>query len=355
MNPEDHGGRFWEVLRGWSGDGVVTRFDSPTGTWMFVALHSGVLGSPVGGCRMKAYDHPVDGLVDAMRLAEGMTAKWATIGLPFGGGKAVLAVPGPLEGTARRAVFTGFARLLNTMDGAFRTGEDLGTTPSDMAMLAQLTPHVMGGHGGGPGDPGPYTALGVFEGIRAALRAKFGDDELAGRSVLIQGVGDVGAPLAGLIREAGGSVLVSDLDDERVRIFGRELGASVVAPDQVYSTPCDVYAPCAVGATLNSRTIPELACEIVAGSANNQLLKPSDADRLASRDILYAPDYVINGGGALAFGLMHQGMSDEAELRSRVRGIGEALDDIFARAREDGITPSAAADARVARILENAS
>lgn len=346
-----------ELIAGWDGLGVVVRFDQPTGAWVFIALHDDTLGTPVGGCRMKGYTSPSHGLRDAMRLAEGMTYKWAALDLPFGGGKSVLAVPRPLEGEDRKGLLRRFGRLLRSLEGAYETGEDLGTTPEDMAILAEESEHVMGVHRHGdelPMDPGPFTALGVFAGIRAGLRHLTGSDGMDGRSVLVQGVGDVGAPLARMVAEAGGDVLVSDLDQERAGALAEELGGDRVLPARVYETACDVYAPCAVGATLNSDTIPRLRCRLVAGSANNQLESPADARLLAEREILYAPDYVVNGGGALAFGLLHRGETDEGVLKDRIRGIGDRLADAFEEAEETGRNPLEVVQIQVARRLAEA-
>lgn len=344
---------FESVLGEWDGKAVVIRYDQPSGSWMFVALHDDTLGGPVGGCRMRVYDRPVDGLIDATRLAAGMTSKWAAMEFPFGGGKSVLAVPHPMVGEERWGLLARFAELLTTLKGTYRGGEDLGTTPEDMAYLADRTDHIMGGHGGdGPEDPGPYTALGVLSGIKSALKARFGDGGLGGRSVLIQGVGDVGAPLARMVAAEDGMVLTADIDAGAAARLAEECAGSTIAAEAVYATPCDVYAPCAVGATLNPETVPVLACQIVAGSANNQLLTRADGDALHERGILYAPDYVVNGGGAMAFGLMHQGVSDVGELNARVRTIENALDEIFGESAREGITPGAASDRRVERILE---
>ncbi|MGD2069360.1 MAG: Glu/Leu/Phe/Val dehydrogenase dimerization domain-containing protein, partial [Gemmatimonadota bacterium] len=300
-----------ELVGAWDGLGVVVRHDRPTGTWVFVALHDDTLGRPVGGCRMRVYDDPVDGLEDALRLARGMTSKWAVLDLPFGGGKAVLALPGPLESDARRELLLRFGGLLDSLGGAYATGEDMGTTPEDMALLAEISEHVHGVPGGpGPADPGPFTAAGVLAGTRAALEARTGSGELGGRTVLIQGVGDVGRPLAESLAAAGAKVLVSDVDVARVREVAEAVGAEVVAPHEVYGTECDVFAPCAVGAVLNDDTVGRLRCRVVAGSANNQLARPEHAGTLHDRGILYAPDYVINGGGALTFGLVALGTVD---------------------------------------------
>lgn len=347
------GSRLMDLLSGWDGKGMVVRRDRPTGAWIFVALHDDTLGPPAGGTRMHVYEQPSDGARDAMRLASGMTSKWAALDLPFGGGKAVLATPRLLDGEERRGLLGRYGELLETLNGSFGTGEDLGTTPEDMAYLAGITRHVVGIVRGedAPRDPGPFTALGVQAGIRAALGARTSSRELEGRSVLIQGIGDVGLPLARGLAEAGVRVMVADLDRERAEGLANEIDARVVAAGDVYDTECDVFAPCAVGGVLNSMTIAHLRCRIVAGSANNQLDRPEDAERLRGRGILYAPDYVVNGGGAMAFGLIHLGERDPSELERRVRGIGDSLAEIFEEAEERGEAPVRAAERRVERIL----
>ncbi len=339
-----------DLLADWDGLGVVTRFDRPTATWIFIALHDDRLGRPTGGTRLKVYATPEDGLADALRLAVGMTAKWAALELPMGGGKAVLAAARPLASEERRGLLLRYGGLVESLAGAFATGEDLGTTPDDMRLVAEATRwvHVFAD----APDPGPFTALGVFHGIRAALAARCGSDDPAGRGVLVQGVGDVGERLAELLVAAGARVLLCDLDGERAAGVAARLGAEVVPPARLLGTPCDVFAPCAVGAVLTAETIPQLACTIVAGAANNQLAEPADAARLHQRGILYAPDYVINGGGALAFGLMGMGRADPAAARAAMARIGASLREIFAEAAARDESPAAAADRRVARVLE---
>ena len=340
------------LIEGWDGVGVVTSYHEETGSWVFIALHDATLGRPTGGCRLKSYPSPAAGLRDAMRLAEGMTYKWAAMNLRYGGGKSVLAVPGPLEGEARRSLFTRLGKLMNTLNGAYGVGEDLGTTPQDMSFLATITPYVKGtGNGGPPPDPGPFTAAGVHAGIGAAVAHLDGSPELAGKSVLVQGLGDVGHPLARLLCDSDARVITSDIDEERAKAVAEEVGGTTVDPREVYDTECDVYAPSAIGATVNERTIPRLRCRIIAGSANNQLETPADADRLRDRGILYAPDYVINGGGAMAFGLMEQGIRDPQELSSRVRSIGGSLAEIFREAEANGLSPVEAARKRALRVL----
>lgn len=345
---------FFEILEGWDGVGVIVRHDAPTGTWIFIALHDDTLGPATGGCRMKVYERPEDGLVDALRLSEGMTHKWAAMDFPFGGGKSVLAVPHAIEGDERRGLLHRFGELLNSLGGRYGTGADLGTTAEDMQTIAEVSEYVIGVHGRteGPMDPSPFTALGVFEGIRSALRHRFGTDDFEGRSVLVEGVGAVGGPLAERLAEAGAILLVADIDAERAASLARRLGGAAVPMADVPSTRCDVYAPCAVGATLNAETIPELGCAIVAGAANNQLAEPADARRLLERGILYAPDYVINGGGAMAFTSIYMGVDDLEEVERRVRSIGVSLDTIFAEAAERGASPVVGAQAHVARVLQ---
>ncbi len=330
-----------ELLREWNGLGVVQGFDAETGTWMFIALHDATLGMMVGGCRMKTYPTPGDAMRDAMRLGEGMTYKWAAIDFPFGGGKSVLAIPRPLDDEEKRGLIRRFGRLLESLNGAYATGVDLGTTPEDMDVLAEASQYVMGHglSGSGTEDPGPYTALGVLSGIRSALKALDGNADVAGRSVLIQGAGDVGEPLARMLAEAGAEVLISDIDEEKAQRLAAKLDGRVIPAEATYGTPCDVFAPCAIGAILNAETILRLACRIVAGSANNQLDRPEDAELLHERRILYAPDYVVNAGGAIAFGMMHLGDTDEEAMRERVREIESTLDRIFSEARQRGESP----------------
>ncbi len=345
---------FFDILDGWDGIGVLVRRDQPTGTWIFVALHDDTLGPATGGCRMKVYRRPEDGLVDALRLAEGMTHKWAAMDFPFGGGKSVLAIPHPLDGEERRGLLHRFGELLNALGGRYGTGADLGTTTEDMLTIAEVSEYVIGVHGRseGPMDPSPYTALGVFEGIRSALRHRFGSDELHGRTVLVEGVGAVGSALAQRLADAGATLLVADIDPTRAARVAERLGAAVVPVAAVGVTDCDVYAPCAIGATLDDESVPRLRCAVVAGAANNQLATPLAAETLHARGVLYAPDYVINGGGAMAFTSIYLGVDDLDELERRVRGIGAALDRIFEEAARRGSSPVVAAQAQVARVLQ---
>ena len=343
------------LLRAWDGEAVVARHDRETGSWIFIALHSTALGRPVGGTRMRVYESAGEGLRDAQRLAEAMTAKWAALELPIGGGKAVLAIPHPLAGAEREGLLLRYGSLLESLRGAFGTGEDLGTTPADMAVIARRTRFVHGVEAEGRvADPGPFTARGVLRGIEAGARVGLGRDGVAGLSVLVQGAGDVGFPLARELRERGAEVLVADVDAARRDRAVRELGARVVPPERAWDTPCDVFAPCAMGGVLDADRIPGLACRMVAGSANAQLDTPEDAERLHGRGILYVPDFVVNAGGALAFALHGEGERDPATLLARMDRIGETVAAVLAEARERDESPLRAARRRVERALDRA-
>ena len=339
-----------QLIRSWDGETVVVRFDRPTETWIFVCLHSTVRGPAGGGTRMKVYPTPADGLEDAMRLAEGMTLKMAGVDMAFGGGKAVLAVPELLTGEERRGLFHRYGQLVGSLGGSYQTGPDMNTTTADMDTIGERTSYVFcrSRELGGCGDPGPATAQGVYYGVRATVGHVFGSDELEGRSVLVQGVGSVGERLAALLADGGARVLVSDLDATRAADVAERLGGEVVASEDVFATECDVYAPCAVGATLNRESIPLLRCRIVAGCANNQLLELADAERLRAAGILYAPDFVINAGGVLyAWGTEGLGWTPE-QVEARHQGLGDELVEIYERAEAEGITTAEAAE-RIAR------
>jgi leucine dehydrogenase len=346
---------FENLLRDWDGEQVLVRFDAPTGAWIFICMHSTRLGPALGGTRMKVYPSPADGLADAMRLAAGMTRKTAVTDFPYGGGKAVLAVRAIPQGEERRSLLLSYAEMVDSLGGRFLTGHDMNTSEADVDLISLRTPHVFtrSPERGGSGNASPATALGVFHGIRASVRHAFGSDDLAGRVVLIQGVGEVGARLAELLTAAGATVLVSDVAQERARELAARLGATAVPPAEAIGTECDVFAPCAVGGILNEDSISRLRCRVVAGAANNQLVGGEDAERLRDAGILYAPDYVINAGGVLrGVGLEALGW-DERTLEARLAQIGETLAKIYRRADAEGVSTERVAariaDERLAR------
>jgi len=343
------------LIESFDGRAVITKYDRPTGTWIFICIHDDTLGHATGGTRMRIYGDPAEGLLDAMRLSKGMTHKWAALELPFGGAKAVLAISHPLQGAERTGLLERYGSLLHSLGGMFSTGEDLGTTPEDFAVIATRTKYV---HGFDPDtrqkiDPGPFTARGVFSGMSAAAAEVFGDG-LAGRSVLIQGVGHVGGRLAELAHAAGAHILVTDVDAELAAVVAAAVDGDIVAPEDAYGVPCDIYAPCAIGATLNEDTVATLQCRLIAGSANNQLATRADADRLHERGIVYAPDYVVNGGGALAFALLGQGEKDVDVVMARMEDVGRLIGELLREASELGESPVVSADRRVERVLAQA-
>jgi leucine dehydrogenase len=343
---------FEELLAGWDGQEVIARYDEPTSTWMLIGVHSTVLGPAMGGTRMKAYAAPDEALDDVLRLSSAMTVKQAAADLPYGGGKAVLAVPDvPGRGThERRELLLRYAEVVDSLRGTYVTAADMNTGEADMDTVGERTPHVLGRSraNGGSGDPGADTATGVFHGVRASAAHVFGSEDLDGRTVLIQGVGSVGGRLGELLIEAGADLFLADVDEARAAAASERLGGRTVAADDVIGTPCDVFAPCATGRVLTAETIPRLRCRVVAGAANNQLAAPEDGDRVREAGILYAPDFVINAGGVIHLAGYETLGWDEATMGKRLEGIGDTLLDIFEASERDGISTAAAAD-RLAR------
>jgi leucine dehydrogenase len=295
---------------------------------------------------MRVYPAPADGLADAMRLSAAMTRKMAAADMPRGGGKGVLAVAELPAGQPRRRLLRRYGELVASLGGSYRTAGDMNISPEDLDVVAETCPWVYGTTGRG-GNSGRGTARGALHSIRATLEHVFGSPDLTDRSVLVQGIGSVGAILTRELLDAGARVLVSDVQEERASATGCE----TVPPESVIETKVDLYSPCAVGGTLNAESIPRLACRAIAGCANNQLAEPEDAQRLHHRGILYAPDYIVNAGGIIQLiGLEDEGW-DEAQLDERLAGIGDTLRELFAEAHADGITPAEAAEQLVSRRL----
>ncbi len=341
-----------QAVKRWRGLCVISYYDLETASWVFIALHDTTLGDAVGGCRICTYGTPADAALDAMRLAEAMTRKWAVIDSEFGGGKSVISIPRSLEGRERAGLLRRFGQLLEGLGGIYNAGADLGASPSDMALMAEATRHI---HGfdratGQQLDPGPFTALGVLAGIKCSLQHVYNDAAPGKRKILIQGLGHVGEPLARMLHREGAQLILSDLSGERMRGLAKELDGRWVEPEEAQTTACDVYAPCARGGVLSRQSISGLRCSVVAGAANNQLERPEVADHLHRRAILYAPDFVINAGGAISLPLLHKGAS-EAEARARVLGIAQTLGHIFDEAASLDESPLHAAERQVARVL----
>lgn len=296
---------------------------------------------------MRHYPSLETALGDALKLAAGMTYKYALSGFERGGGKAVIAVPETLDAGVRKGLLRRYGKLVRQLGGLFYTGPDVGTSSDDMDVIAETgDPYIFSRTpaAGGAGASGPFTALGVFTGIQVACGHVFGNSSLADRRVLVQGVGSVGKGLVTHLRSAGAEVAFSDVEEAAIRHFRDELGLRFVAADEIYDTECDVFAPCALGGILNSNTIPRLRCRIVAGGANTQLARSEDAGLLAARGILYVPDYAVNVGGAMGITGMELLGWSRAEAERRVTdGIRDSLPKIFALAKSAGISTEAAA------------
>ena len=344
---------FEDLLRAWDGEEAVVRFDAPSGAWMFVGVHSTVLGPAAGGTRMKTYLAPADAFRDVLRLSSAMTSKMAMASVPLGGGKAVLAVPEIPQGEARRELMLRYGDLVESLHGTYVTACDMNTRPTDMDVIAERCSSVLGRTqgNGGSGTSAPNTAVGVFHGLRATVAHAFGSSDLGGRTVAVQGVGAVGGPLSRMLVEAGTHVTLADVDDVRAKELAEEIDAEVVAADAILETECDVVAPCATGGVLSADTIPRLRCRVVAGAANNQLAEPQDAERMRERGILYAPDYVINAGGVIHLVGYEMLGEDDDRVNERLRAIGDTLGEVFHLAEAQGISCGAAADGLVQQRL----
>lgn len=333
--------------------------DASTGLRCIIAIHSSRLGPAAGGCRMWPYRSTAEALTDVLRLSRGMSYKNALANLPLGGGKSVI-----LGDPARHkspALFSAFGRIIDRLGGRYITAEDVGVTEADMQNIARSTTHVAGlprtadhtnstnENQAAGGDPSPKTARGILAGIRAALEERHGSAELAGRHIAVQGLGGVGGHLCHLLHAHGVRLTVADLRPDRCAAIAADTGAAVVSSDAILGIAADVLAPCALGGVLNPDSIPKLQCAIVAGGANNQLLRDSDGERLADHGVLYAPDYVINAGGIINVCGEHVGHWSEAEVNRRVDAIGDTLRQIFSQARASGEPTHRVAD-RMARI-----
>jgi leucine dehydrogenase len=325
-----------------------------TGLYVIVAIHSTRLGPALGGARLWSYANPGEGVADALRLAEAMTYKAAAAGLDLGGGKCVLCADGDLSGARRRDLMLDLGDAVESLEGRYITAEDVGTGAADMAVIAERTQFVVGlpPELGGRGDPSPLTARGVLEAIRASVRHRFGDARLSGRRVCLVGLGHVGARLAELLAVEGAELIVSDIDPGR-RDLARRVGATWVEPGIAGEVECDVLVPCALGGAINEGNLAALRCEIVCGSANNVLADEALGERLASRGVLYAPDFIANAGGLISvYGELH-GL-EQRRVDELVEGIGPVVGTVLAEAARRDATPLAAARALARERLDRA-
>jgi leucine dehydrogenase len=313
-----------------------------------VAVHSSVRGPALGGCRMWHYDDARAAMRDVLRLSRAMTFKSAVAGLPLGGGKGIILAPDPAA-PARRGLradaLCDFGDAVEALGGAYVTAEDVGTSARDMEVIASMTSHVSGlsRQRGGSGDPSPWTALGVEAAIRVCCERVFGTPSLHGRTIVVAGLGHVGARVAKLCAKGGARLVVTDIDRSK-RALAAGLGARWIEPAEALPAAADVYAPCALGGVLDHDNAARLAAPIVAGAANNQLADDDVAGLLAERGVLWAPDFVVNAGGIINISVeLEPAGYDPRRARKQVRGIGDTLRRIFDDAQTTGATPLAAA------------
>ena len=332
---------------------VLYGSDPESGLRAIIAIHDTALGPALGGTRFYPYDTEEDALIDVLRLSEGMTLKAAAAGLDLGGGKAVI-IGDPKQIKGER-LLRAFGRIVDSLQGRYITAEDVGTTTADMEWIRRETRWALGTpvSEGGSGDPSPATARGLNAALKAVAAHLWNDTDLSHRRIAVQGVGKVGYAFVRLLTEARAEVIVSDISDEAVDRAVSELGAKAVPLDEILSVDCDVLSPCALGAVLDEKTIPTLACQAVVGSANNQLATDADATALDQRRILYAPDFVVNAGGLINVYEELRGYSKPRALH-RIDFIEQATRRILEHAAAEGVTPHEAAvevaDQRIAEI-----
>ncbi len=314
--------------------------DSASGYRGIIAVHSTVLGPALGGTRFWQYASDEEAIVDALRLARGMTYKNAVAGLNLGGGKSVII--GDNKTTDREMIFRAHGRFVESLGGRYITAEDVGTSTADMDYVHMETDYVSG-LAGRSGDPSPVTAHGVFRAIQASAKHRWGADDLTTKTVAIQGCGHVGYYLAKELHEAGAKLAVTDMDGERVKRVVNEFGARAVGLDEIYGVQADIFAPCALGAIINDKTIPQLKVEIVCGAANNQLLEERHGDELEKRNMLYTPDYVANAGGVINVYSELAGWSSARAFR-KADEIYDTVLKVFAIAKDEKVPTYLAAD-----------
>lgn len=332
-------------------EGVHLFRDRASGLTAIIAVHSTALGPAAGGTRFWHYSDESAAITDALRLSRGMSYKNAMAGLPMGGGKAVILSDS--QGYKSDAMIAAFAASVESLGGRYVTAQDVGMSAADMIAIAKVTRHVCGlpataDEAGG--DPGPSTALGVFLGVKAAVKRALGRDSVAGVHVAVQGVGSVGGGLARRLAAEGARLTITDRNAAQAQALAAELGAALVEPDAIMTVDADVFSPCALGAVLDEATIAALKVAAVAGGANNQLAVPADGDRIKARGILYAPDYVINAGGIINVGVEYLRLGDRKAVEARVAGIPDRLNQIWDESAASGDNPALVAD-RIAQAM----
>jgi leucine dehydrogenase len=323
--------------------------DVKTGLRTIIAVHSTALGPACGGCRLWNYSNSSEALEDALRLSRGMSYKNAMADIPLGGGKAVI-IASPSEKTTD--LMRAFGRVVNSLGGRYITAEDVGVTVQDMVVVAEETAYVHGlpSDKSAGGDPSPFTAQGVFLGMKAALKHRFNQTDFKGARVLVQGVGSVGYNLCKLLHAAGADISIADINRHKLERVQNEMAAKIVAIDELHDLDVDIFAPCAMGAVLNEATIPKLKAKIIAGGANNQLARPEHGNLIKERGILYAPDYVINAGGIINVYSEMAGLSQES-VCEKVSRIYQTTLTIFEQAQSRNLSSDKVADEMAWNII----
>ncbi|HEC00947.1 MAG TPA: Glu/Leu/Phe/Val dehydrogenase [Sphingomonadales bacterium] len=333
---------------------LVYLHDKESGLKAFIAVHDTSLGPAAGGCRMWNYDSELEALNDVLRLSRGMSHKNAVAGLKLGGGKAVII--GNSRTDKSEALFRALGRMIDSLGGKYISAEDVGISVEDMEIAAEETRYVAGLTKGAhaSGDPSPYTATGVYLGIKAAVKHKFGQDNVEGLSVAVQGVGHVGYHLCKHLHEGGAKLLVSDINQDALDRVAQEFGAEIMDRDAIISADVDIFSPCALGAVINDDSIDHIKAKIIAGAANNQLARDDHGQALMDRGILYAPDYVINAGGIINVAAETRGAYDVDWVKAKVDRIYETLTVIFDRSVSEARPTNRIADELAEEIIEKA-
>jgi leucine dehydrogenase len=332
--------KLFDTIAAMGHEQLVLCNDTSAGYRGIIAIHSTTLGPALGGTRFWNYASDEEAIVDALRLARGMTYKNAVAGLNLGGGKSVII--GNNKTTDREMIFRAHGRFVESLGGRYITAEDVGTSTADMDYVHMETKNVTG-LAGRSGDPSPVTAHGVFRAIQASAKERWGSDDLSGRTISVQGAGHVGYFLSKELHEAGAKLVVTDIDAERVKQVVSEFGARAVAPDEIYGVQADIFAPCALGGIINDKTIPQLKVEIVSGAANNVLLEERHGEVLDQKGILYAPDYVANAGGVINVYSELAGWSSARAFR-KADEIYDTILRVFRIAKTDRVPTYVAAD-----------
>ncbi len=315
-------------------------YDQSTDLKVAIAIHSTARGPALGGTRMWSYSTEEEAIDDVMWLARGMSYKNAVAELPLGGGKGLI-IGDPAKDKCEE-LFYSYGRLVERLSGRFITAADMGTNEKDLDCICQETKHIVGGSE--TGSPSPFTAYGVWHGIKACAEEVFGSPNLSGKTVAIQGIGSVGSALCQYLADEGVNLIVSDLDQEKVKEAINMWNATAVPIDAIHAQKCDIFSPCGAGGAINSEIIDQLQCSIIAGAANNIIKEKELGAVLKDNNILYAPDYVINAGGIIFCEMSRQGVRNSEEIRSVVSRIYGRLKEIFRRAREEGLSPEQIAD-----------